>query len=319
MKIVAETGNSDLAMVYIADYGSDKLLEFVEAIQPPFLRSERWILMVSTLFGCPVKCLICDAGGRFHGKPSKEQILSQIDYMVDKRFPGREIPCHKFKIQFARMGEPALNSNVLGVLTELPKRYKAPGLMPSISTIAPKGSEGFMEQLLDIKNEFFPNGKFQFQYSIHSTDKDERDRLIPVKKWNFLQLAKFGDRFLRSNDRKITLNFALGSKFSLDENILLSYFDTDKYLVKITPINPTYQAKKNNIESYVKDENGNGIKGIISKLKSAGYDVILSIGELEENLIGSNCGQYVIKHLNNEEPHINGYSYPIQINEEILL
>jgi 23S rRNA (adenine2503-C2)-methyltransferase len=33
-------------------------------------------------------------------------------------------------------------------------------------------------------------------------------------------------------------------------------------------------------------------------MRSAGYDVILSIGEVEENRIGSNCGQYVTRHLN---------------------
>jgi adenine C2-methylase RlmN of 23S rRNA A2503 and tRNA A37 len=40
-----------------------RLIEFVEECQPPYGRAERWILMVSTLYGCPVKCLFCDAGG----------------------------------------------------------------------------------------------------------------------------------------------------------------------------------------------------------------------------------------------------------------
>jgi 23S rRNA (adenine2503-C2)-methyltransferase len=317
MKVIAETGSSDLAIVYIADYGNDRVLEFVEALQPPYSRKERWILMVSTLFGCPVKCLICDAGGSYYGKPTKDQILSQIDYMVDKRFPGWEIPCKKFKIQFARMGEPALNASVLDVLMELPFRYKAPGLMPSISTIAPKGCEDFMDQLLDIKNEYYPNGNFQFQYSIHSTNQEERDQLIPVNKWDFEKLAKFGDKFLGKKDRKITLNFALSSESSIDKHILSTYFDPKKFLVKITPINPTYQAKDNNIESYLNNNKQEGILSIVSELKLIGYDVIVSIGELEENNIGSNCGQYVIKHMNIQESSINGYSYPIQNNEDI--
>ena len=32
---------------------------------------------------------------------------------------------------------------------------------------------------------------------------------------------------------------------------------------------------------------------VVDSLKAAGYDVILSIGEWEENQIGSNCGQYI--------------------------
>ena len=319
MKIIAETGSSELAMVYIADYGNDKVLEFVEALQPPFSRNERWILMVSTLFGCPVKCLICDAGGSYHGKPTKEQIFDQIDYLVDKRFSDRMIPCKKFKIQFARMGEPALNPAVLDVLKALPYRYNAPGLMPALSTIAPHGCEAFMDQLVDIKNNHYPNGKFQFQFSLHTTDQDERDRLIPVRKWNFAQLARFGDQFLRKNDRKITLNFALGLNLALDESVLLRYFDPAKYLVKITPINPTHQAQKNKIESFISGDNSKDIERIASKLKVNGYDVIVSIGELEENNIGSNCGQYVVKHMNAKDQQLNGYSYPIMINEEVTL
>ncbi|MFC2063646.1 radical SAM protein [Chloroflexota bacterium] len=319
MKIIAETGSSELAMVYIADYGKERILEFVEALQAPFSRNERWILMVSTLFGCPVKCLICDAGGRYHGKPTKEQIFDQIDYLVDLRFPGRVIPCKKFKIQFARMGEPALNPAVLDVLSELPFRYKAPGLMPSVSTIAPYGCDAFMDQLIDIKDEHFSNGKFQFQYSLHSTDQEERDRLIPVKKWNFDQLTKFGDRYLKKNDRKITLNFALGSKVPIDEKVLLNYFDPEKYLVKITPINPTHQAQKNKIESYIIGDELTEIEEVASKLRLGGYDVIVSIGELEENNIGSNCGQYVVRHLQGKEQRIDGYSYPIHKSEGISL
>ena len=138
MRVFAETGDSKIATVYMADFGDEKIVEFVEALQPPFTRDERWVLMVSTLFGCPVKCMICDAGGQYKGKPTANQILQQIDYLVDKWFPDRIVPSEKFKIQFARMGEPALNPAVLEVLETLPSRYTAPGLIPSISTILPE-------------------------------------------------------------------------------------------------------------------------------------------------------------------------------------
>ena len=49
------------------------------------------------------------------------------------------------------MGEPTLNPAVLDVLDELPGLYDAPGLMPSISTVAPKGCDDFQERLMQIK------------------------------------------------------------------------------------------------------------------------------------------------------------------------
>ena len=109
MKVFAVTGTPDVAEVFMADMGDGRMIEFVEALQPPFSRDERWILMISTLYGCPVKCQICDAGGSYRGKPTAEEILRQIDHMVYRWYPDGHVPSGKFKIQFARMGEPALN------------------------------------------------------------------------------------------------------------------------------------------------------------------------------------------------------------------
>lgn len=312
MKVFAETGDRKLATVYMADFGEDKIVEFVEALQPPFERSERWVLMVSTLFGCPIKCKICDAGGQYHGKPTAEQILLQIDYLVDKWFPGRIVPCEKFKIQFARMGEPALNSAVLDVLEKLPSRYDAPGLIPSLSTIAPIGSEKFLDKMMDIKDRLYPKGKFQFQISLHSTNQNQRDALIPVRKIGFEKLSAYGEKYFKQGDRKITLNFALAKGMDIDASILLKYFDPNKYLIKITPVNPTCQAVKNGIISYIDPNQPLVQDEITTRLLNKGYEVIVSIGEVEENRIGSNCGQYVLNYLQAKKELVDGYTYPVQ-------
>jgi hypothetical protein len=47
-----------------------------------------------------------------------EEILMQIDHMVNEWFPDGIVPASKFKIQFARMGEPSLNMAVLDALEE---------------------------------------------------------------------------------------------------------------------------------------------------------------------------------------------------------
>lgn len=309
MKIIATAGTADLATVYIAEMGEGQMLEFVEALQPPSTRHERWILMVSTLFGCPVRCLFCDAGGQYRGKPTAEQILMQIDAMVDRWYPDRQIPASKFKIQFARMGEPALNPAVLEVLEQLPHRYHAPGLMPSISTIAPHGTEDFFERLLEIKDRLYSAGRFQFQYSLHTTDEALRDRLIPVRKWDFARMAAYGQRFYHPGDRKITLNFALAIGAPVQAQVLLNYFDPHRYLIKITPVNPTLQARRNGLASFVNPYHPCSGDEIVDHLSNAGYEVIVSIGEVEENLIGSNCGQYVLNVLEGRETVEGGYTY----------
>lgn len=312
MKVFAVAGNPEIATVYMADMGEGRMIEFVEACQPPYRREERWILMVSTLYGCPVKCLFCDAGGGYQGKPTAEEILSQIDYMVNQWFPDGIIPASKFKIQFARMGEPALNMAVLNALEELPHRYQARNLMPSISTIAPLGTNPFFERLIEIKDRLYPNGSFQFQYSIHTTDIERRDQLIPVRKWGFARMAEYGEKFHRPGDRKITLNFALATDSPIETDVLMRYFDPERYLIKLTPVNPTSRALKNNLSSFLDSTNPNGAKSIVDNLKGVGYETIVSIGELEENEIGSNCGQYVLNYLESGAAVKDGYSYKTQ-------
>ena len=311
MKVFAVTRNPDLATVYMADMGDERMIEFVEACQPPFGREEHWILMVSTLYGCPVKCQMCDAGGHYRGKPNAEEILSQIDYMVDEWFPGRSIPSRKFKIQFARMGEPAFNLAVLDALRMLPERYNAPGLMPSISTIAPHGTDSFFEGLIDVKNNLYANGRFQFQFSIHTTDFELRDKMIPVKKWSFADMAAYGERFYRPGDRKITLNFALADGNPADPQVLLKYFSPDRYLIKITPVNPTSHAVKNGLASHVDPYRPETANELAKRMAQAGYQVIVSIGDAEENEVGSNCGQYVLNYLESNERVQGGYTYQV--------
>jgi 23S rRNA (adenine2503-C2)-methyltransferase len=239
---------------------------------------------------------MCDAGSEYYGAVSADEMLEQIDYIVDKRFPNRIVTSEKFKVQFARVGEPAFNTGVLEVLRALPKRYNAPGLMACVTTIAPKGYDSFFNTLLNIKKKMYSQGKFQLQFSIHTTDVNKRDELIPVKKWSFDDIAQYGERFFEPGDRKITLNFAAIEGFPIDSSVLKKHFNPEKFLIKITPLNPTKNVKKNRFNSFINpacSESEKKIKKLLSKIKAAGFENILSIGDMEENDIGSNCGQII--------------------------
>lgn len=309
MKVIARTGREDIAVVYIAELEDGKLIEFVESVQPPIPREKKWVIIVSSLYGCPVGCPMCDAGEYYRGKLSADDIIAQIDYLVSRRFPDRKIPVGKFKIQFARMGEPAFNQHVLDVLQELPELYDAPGLLPTISTIAPRGSQKFFERLLHIKQRIYRE-RFQLQFSIHTTDARLRDWMIPAKKWSLGEIAEYGGEFYRKGERKITLNFALAEGMPVDGDLLLRHFDPDTFLVKITPVNPTCSARKHGISSQVIPDMER--YEIVETLRAAGYEVILSIGELAENHIGSNCGQHITNYLNKREAVPGGYTYPLR-------
>ena len=121
MKIIGTAGNKDIAKVYIAEFGPGEWVEFVEALAPPKPRSEKWVLLVSTLFGCPVECAMCDAGGFYHGKVSREGILAQIDHMVRCQY---------------RLTIVLDNDHGVTHVTEPPERVKEAPVVPHVKSYA---------------------------------------------------------------------------------------------------------------------------------------------------------------------------------------
>jgi len=93
--------------------------------------------------------------------------------------------------------------------------------------------------------------------------------------------------------------------------VLIDHFDPQKFLIKITPLNPTYRAQENQLSSYIDPSRQDEEDPLVESLQETGYQVIVSIGELEENQIGSNCGQYIKRHLSAETPISDGYTYCI--------
>ncbi|MCX5752989.1 MAG: radical SAM protein [Candidatus Krumholzibacteria bacterium] len=293
MRIVDSTGDTDLANVFVAEFDDGSRVECAESVQPPVPRERKWVLIVSTLKGCPVSCPICDAGGNYQGALTAEEILQQIDFLIRRRFPLGVVSVPKLKIQFARMGDPAFNEAVLDVLRRLPLLYDAPGLMPCISTIAPVGRERFFEALITAKNALYPNGRFQMQFSIHTTCEATRRRLIPARIWSFAEISAYGSRFASHGDRKITLNFAPVRGLPLDPDRLADWFSPEIFAVKLTPINPTHAAARSGFVGLIDPGDRPGCERVADGFRVAGFETVLSIGELDENRIGSNCGMRV--------------------------
>lgn len=75
MKVIGVAGREDIAIVYLSRLDDGKLIEFVESVQPPIPREEKWVLIVSSMVGCPVRCMFCDAGGDYQRKLSREEII----------------------------------------------------------------------------------------------------------------------------------------------------------------------------------------------------------------------------------------------------
>lgn len=289
----ATVGREGLAFVYMLQLDDDPrhLVETVDSIDPRYPRADKAVIIISTQFGCPVGCLMCDAGGQFVGNLTAEQMLAQVRFVSARR--PENLASRKLKVHFARMGEPALNPAVLEALEQLPTELPTPHLLPCISTVAPRGSQAFFAELLRIKEARY-GGHFQLQFSINTTDEALRRRLIPAPHLALGAIAELAGAFCkRPDDRKVVLNFALGRDFPVDTDLLARRFDPARFMVKLTPINPTEQARRSGLITTLSAADPASADALAERLRQQGFDTVVSIGETEETDIGSNCGQFV--------------------------
>jgi 23S rRNA (adenine2503-C2)-methyltransferase len=294
MNILVKAGKPEVAEVYVAMMRnhSDYLVEFVDASDPDGGgRSQKWVIIVSSQFGCPVKCLMCDAGGDFKGNLTAWELQSQIERVFTAHPELSPTDCAKLKIQYARMGEPALNDAVLGSIQWLKERL--PNAIPCIATVAPAGRQKWFDRVVELKDGF---RDFQMQFSMHSSDQALRDKLMPYPKMSWQWMSDYGKEFFRPGRRKASLNFALCPESPVDVEIIRDHFHPDFFTIKLTPLNPTDSAVKNTFtDTRERTAADNIVEAKAADFERAGFRVVRSVGNMEENTIGSNCGQAIKK------------------------
>lgn len=151
------------------------------------------------------------------------------------------------------MGEPTWNDNVLAFA--LRGVVKSAGLIaktvhPVVSTMLPKANNklgNFLQVWCSIKNEFY-NGEAGLQFSINSTDDEQRNELFDSKSLSLAQISQLANELPMPVGRKYTLNFPVTSQTILDAKELSKLFDREKFIVKITPIHETASAIENGFQ-----------------------------------------------------------------------
>lgn len=297
-EVVDVLGRPDLAQIYLVRLRDDPLamVECVGAVDPSLPKSEKLVVVVSTQLGCAVGCPMCDAGTSFHGNLTSSEILSQIEHVLSDWAGPEARTCPKLKVQFARMGEPALNPSVLEVLEVLPTRVPTPGLMPCIATTAPRSARRWFERLVELRDRHYGKGQFQLQLSVQSTDEVIRDGMIPIPKWSLREMAAYSEAFVRAEDRKVTLNFAMARGVPISAKAVARWFNPEKVVVKLTPLNPTDRAVESGLVSSFEAGEEARVKPLVSALQAEGFDCIVSVGLPEESQMRSSCGQLVRAH-----------------------
>lgn len=297
-----------LECLSIGDYGKEanlkadfmgltREIEHVEH-QKILALSEKWVITISTQYGCSMNCKFCDVPKVGKG------INATYDDLKNQIIKGLSLhpeitQTNRLNIHYARMGEPTWNWNVL----EFTKNMKAELspfignslIHPVISTMLPKNNKKLQDYLdvwMEIKNENFL-GDAGLQFSINSTSDIERENMFSGNSLGLSEISDIGKNLNMPKGRKITLNFAVAD-YEINAEKLRDLFDPEKFVVKLTPMHKTHTAIKNGIETSGDYTTMYPYLHIEEELKNVGFDVLVFIASEYEDLGRITCGNAIL-------------------------
>lgn len=261
---------------------------------------EKWVITLSTQYGCPQKCTFCAVPNvKFRGNASFGDLHSQTLAAIAK-FPNVKY-AERLNLHFARMGEPIFNTAVMDYAEwlyankrSLPLRIET--LHPVLTTSCPNYLAQFEERVnrwCRIKNEVY-NGQAGMQFSINSTDEAQRQQMFAGKVLTLEQIAKIVDRLPNPVGRKYCLNFAYATSFSVDGAEIARLFDPEKVMCKITPIHNNNECRSAGIETVGGYESYAPYRKPEDSLKSYGFDVLVFVPSMDEEDGAVTCGNVVL-------------------------
>ena len=295
--LVVNGASGKLEMLSIGDYGQAVNLNQHKPVPdglPLMPLTDKWVVTISTQYGCSMGCEFCDVpkvgGGR---NATFGDLTGQI--LTALTLPGMPDHTKRLNIHFARMGEPTWNPAVLDcgkwIAEHLGDSYNP---HPVVSTMMPRRNEWlktFIHNWMRLKNRVY-RGNAGLQLSINSTDEGERARQFNGNACTLLEIADIM-RGIVPVGRKITLNFAVAG-YTVDPEVLLRWFPPEWYIVKLTPMHKTATATAKGIRTEGEYTEPEPYMELEARLKKAGYEVLVFIASRDEDEGRITCGNAIL-------------------------
>ena len=167
---------------------------------------ERTVICCSTMSGCPVGCKFCGTGHKFVRNLTAGEIVDQVRIILeDKQITNIDSRGKRFQIMFMSMGEPLLNWDEVE-LAIITLHYLYPNAELLLSTIAPNKPEVW-NYVIELSKKI---NKIGLQFSVHKSNDDERNELIPYKnKLSLHEIRDIGTIWWKETGRHPYLNYCV--------------------------------------------------------------------------------------------------------------
>ena len=297
--LIVSGDKGKLECLSIGDYGKEanlkadfmgltREIEHVEH-QKMLPLTEKWVVTISTQYGCSMGCKFCDVPKVGKGINAtyddlKNQIITGLSLHPEIKSTKR------LNVHYARMGEPTWNNAVLDFTRNMRKelyQYIGDSLIhPVVSTMLPKTNKmlkEYLENWMDIKNNIF-NGDAGLQFSINSTSDEERDDMFSGSSLGLEEISEIGRTLEMPKGRKITLNFAVAG-YEVNRRFDRCRKDDD---------HKTHTALENEIKTDGDYTTMYPYQHIEEDLKKVGFDVLVFIASEYEDLGRITCGNAIL-------------------------
>ena len=307
--LIVQGEKGKLECLSIGDYGKDANIkaDFLGlkneingvATDETMPLTEKWVIAISTQYGCSMNCKFCDVPKVGAGINSTVADMNLQIIELLKLHPEIEAT-KRLNVHYARMGEPTFNYNVLlhaGDLRKIVRPHIGRSLVhPVISTMLPKSNKNlmnFIQDWCDIKNNQY-KGDAGLQFSINSTNDEQRDFLFSGNSISLKEVSQIGKLLQEPIGRKYALNFALSDKSIIDAKKLRELFSPHKFMVKITPLHLTNTTVENEIITTGGYEYYAPYKKVEEELKNEGFNVLVFIPSKDEDESRITCGNAIL-------------------------
>lgn len=306
--LIVEGNKGKLECLSIGDYGKEVNLKAdfmgltreINSVkhQKILPLSEKWVITISTQYGCSMDCKFCDVPKVGKGiNATYEDLKNQI--IIGLQLHPEVQSTKRLNVHYARMGEPTWNTHVIDFTRNMKKElypYIGRSLIhPVVSTMLPKNNanlEWFLNEWMEIKNYDF-RGDAGLQLSINSTSDEERENMFNGNACSIDKASELGKMLDTPKGRKITLNFAV-AEYEINAEKLADLFHPDKFIVKLTPMHKTHRALENDIKTIGDYTTMYPYTHHEEALKKAGFDVLVFIASEYEDLGRITCGNAIL-------------------------